>query len=115
MKRSLLCSALAAAVLAAAGCESTKSSNPLSPTVAVASKWLHRSRVDLAGTLLEQEIAGLSAPADAYWWIACEAGAMRRIRTHLLKERKIGPSRVHTRGYWRLGETNYPDHDYGAD
>lgn len=34
MKRSLLCSALAAAVLAAAGCESTKSSNPLSPTVA---------------------------------------------------------------------------------
>jgi NADPH-dependent ferric siderophore reductase len=32
-----------------------------------------------------------------------------------LKERKVDPAKVHTRGYWRLGETNYPDHDYGND
>ena len=54
-------------------------------------------------------------PPGTAWWIACEAGAMRRIRKHLLGERRIDPALVHTRGYWKLGETNYPDHDYGAD
>jgi NADPH-dependent ferric siderophore reductase len=79
---------------------------PVSPT------WLPRGNAQ-ASTLLERAVAELDVPGDAYWWIACEAGAMRRIRTHLLKERKVAPSHVHTRGYWRLGETNYPDHDYG--
>ena len=87
---------------------------PLSPSVRVAPKWLHRNGA-AGGTLLEQEVARLDAPADAHWWIACEAGAMRRIRMHLLKQRKVAPQRIHTRGYWRLGETNYPDHDYGND
>jgi NADPH-dependent ferric siderophore reductase len=81
---------------------------------AVPPSWLHRGRTQ-AGTLLERAVAELDPPGDAYWWIACEAGAMRRIRTHLLKERKVTPSHVHTRGYWRLGATNYPDHDYGDD
>ena len=42
---------------------------------------------------------------------------MRRIRDHLerLDERGIDLERIHTRGYWKLGETNYPDHDYGKD
>lgn len=84
----------------------------LSATHKVAPRWLHRGSAQ-ASTLLERAVAELDAPEEAYWWIACEAGAMRRIRTHLLKERKVAPSHIHTRGYWRLGETNYPDHDYG--
>jgi NADPH-dependent ferric siderophore reductase len=36
-------------------------------------------------------------------------------RPHLLKERGMAPGHVHTRGYWKLGEVAYPDHDYGAD
>ena len=40
---------------------------------------------------------------------------MRRIRRHLLAERGLGPSAIVTRGYWKLGETNYTDHDYGTD
>jgi NADPH-dependent ferric siderophore reductase len=85
---------------------------PLSPSRALSPTWLHRNGVP-GGTLVERAVAELKAPDDAYWWIACEANAMRRIRMHLLKERKVAPGHVHTRGYWRLGETNYPDHDYG--
>ncbi len=86
----------------------------ISPTIAVSPRWLHRDR-STAGRLLEQEVSGLSAAPSALWWIACEANAMRRIRVHLLKDRKVDPAHIHTRGYWRLGETNYPDHDYGND
>ncbi len=91
-----------------------KEERPLSPTVKLAPRWLHRERAQ-ACSILEREAIALTAPADANWWIACEANAMRRIRTHLLKERKVDPAKIHTRGYWRLGETNYPDHDYGND
>ena len=88
---------------------------PLSPAVAVSPKWLPLAGAT-AGTLLEREVAAMAARGgSAHWWIACEANAMRRMRAHLLKERWIDPARVHTRGYWRLGETNYPDHDYGND
>jgi NADPH-dependent ferric siderophore reductase len=47
-------------------------------------------------------------------WVACEAGAMRRIRRHLL-DSGVAPSALITRGYWRLGEVDHPDHDYGED
>jgi len=53
--------------------------------------------------------------AASHWWIACEAAAMRRIRDYLMGEIGVAGERLHTRGYWRLGETNYPDHDYGKD
>lgn len=91
-----------------------KEERPLSPSVKLAPRWLHRDNAQ-ACSILEREAIALAAPADAVWWIACEANAMRRIRTHLLKERKVDPAKIHTRGYWRLGETNYPDHDYGND
>lgn len=57
--------------------------------------------------------AGLG-PAD-HVWVACEAAAVRRIRGHLLTERSLPRDQVTTRGYWRLGEANHPDHDYGED
>lgn len=48
-------------------------------------------------------------------WVGCEASAVRRIRSHLLNERTLKSTQVTTRGYWRLGETNHPDHDFGED
>ncbi len=87
----------------------------LSPTVPSAPVWRHRGTAT-AGTLLESAVRELSAVSpDACWWIACEAAAMRHIRQYLLKERGVSVDRVHTRGYWKLGETAYPDHDYGKD
>lgn len=48
-------------------------------------------------------------------WVACEATAMRRIRQHFLTDRQVPASSLVTRGYWRLGLPDYPDHDYGDD
>ncbi len=80
-------------------------------------KWLSRAEGSATpGALLEAAVRAHAADAaDAYWWIACEAASMRRIRQHLIAECKVAPARVHTRGYWKHGETAYPDHDYGAD
>ena len=44
-------------------------------------------------------------------YVACESGAMRRIRTHLLTEKNMNREHVVTRGYWKLGEVDHPDGD----
>ena len=46
-------------------------------------------------------------------WVAAEAGVVRRLRRHFLAE--LDRDQVTTRGYWRAGATNHPDHDYGED
>jgi NADPH-dependent ferric siderophore reductase len=109
--------ALPAGCRATVLCEISAASEerPLSPHVAGPPLWLHRGSA-VAGTLLEAAVRDLTPSSpDACWWIACEAAAMRRIRRHLLTERGIDAGRIHTRGYWKLGETAYPDHDYGKD
>jgi NADPH-dependent ferric siderophore reductase len=54
-------------------------------------------------------------PDSGRVWVACEAAAMRRIRRYLVAERNVPAGDLVTRGYWRLGESNHPDHDYGDD
>jgi NADPH-dependent ferric siderophore reductase len=51
--------------------------------------------------------------ARAAW--AEEAAAMRRIRDLLITRHGVDRARLHVRGYWKFGEANHPDHDYGAD
>lgn len=77
--------------------------------------WHHRRSPDAWGTELYDvaRAAGLSDGTQA--WVACEAAAMRRIRTELLADRSLRPSWLVTRGYWRLGAADHPDHDYGDD
>lgn len=79
--------------------------------------WLHRGEDPTqAGALLEKHIRALELPSGAgRVYVACEASAMRRIRRHLLAERSLHRDHVVTRGYWRLGETDHPDGDYGQD
>jgi NADPH-dependent ferric siderophore reductase len=48
-------------------------------------------------------------------WVACESLAVRDIRRVLFDKDKIAASHLVTRGYWRSGEANHPDHDYGED
>jgi NADPH-dependent ferric siderophore reductase len=111
--------ALPASAKATVVCEvaDAKEERPLTSKSAVEPEWLHYATAGAQpGTLLEKRALELAAAKpDAHWWIACEAGAMRRIRKHLLGDRRVAPAKVHTRGYWKLGETNYPDHDYGND
>jgi NADPH-dependent ferric siderophore reductase len=56
-----------------------------------------------------------SVPDGARIWVACESGAMRDIRRYFTRERGLPVGQLVTRGYWRLGEQNHPDHDYGED
>lgn len=108
-----------------AGCDATvlcevydaDEERDLSPTAASSPIWLQRGPTNAKpGTLLETAVKESDPPSDGcYYWIACEAATMRRIRDYLVEERGIDLERIHTRGYWKLGETNYPDHDYGKD
>ena len=89
---------------------------PLSPTAPCDVRWLHRDPKATPCAALENAIASMSdVPADAHFWVACEAAAMRRIRDVLTTKFGVERARLHTRGYWKFGDTNYPDHDYGAE
>ena len=77
--------------------------------------WLRRSGSSAPGSLLEAALTTTDIPAGARVWVACEATAVRRIRRQLLEAGSVSPERLVTRGYWRAGEANHPDHDYGED
>lgn len=54
-------------------------------------------------------------PAGVQIYLACEAGAMRRLRLQLINELGVERGQIVGRGYWKLGTLNHPDHDYGDD
>ena len=89
----------------------------LSTAVPMQVRWLPRGRDPrLAGTALEAALrATAPPPAGTRVYVACEAGAMRRIRQLLIDELGLPRSHVVGRGYWKLGTMNHPDHDYGED
>jgi NADPH-dependent ferric siderophore reductase len=80
-------------------------------------RWLARGpNPRTAGRELEDAMRRLEFPAGSgRIYVACEADAMRRIRRHLLQERQFPRPHLITRGYWRYGETDHPDRDYGED
>ena len=59
--------------------------------------------------------AGEPPAGEGRFWLACEATVMRHIRRHVLDGWALEPSSMVTRGYWKYGETNYRDGDYGED
>jgi NADPH-dependent ferric siderophore reductase len=67
------------------------------------------------GEALRTAIAGHDlTPGSAQVWVATEAATVRDIRADLLG-RGLSREEITTRGYWRAGEMNHPDHDYGED
>ena len=79
--------------------------------------WRHRG-ADHAGprTLAAQAVSELDLPGGrGAWWIGLEASAMRTVRRHLLGERGLDREQLHTRGYWKIGVADHPDHDTGED
>ncbi len=93
--------------------EDAAEERPLSPRVGAVVQWLHRASANTAsGELLLKAAGALKLPEGAACWIACEAGMMRRIRDALIAN-GVARSLIHGRGYWKAGETAYPDHDYG--
>jgi NADPH-dependent ferric siderophore reductase len=79
--------------------------------------WLERGPdVERAGVALEQALRDAPLePGVGQFYVGCEASAMRRIRAQLLNERGVASQNLVTRGYWKHGASNHPDHDYGTD
>ena len=77
--------------------------------------WHHRRSPDAFGAELIDAAHAASIPDGARLWVACEAAAMRDIRRYFLAGRHRPAASLVTRGYWRTGEQNHPDHDYGED
>jgi NADPH-dependent ferric siderophore reductase len=79
--------------------------------------WLHRGPDNThAGGPLEASLRNFPMPAgNGRIYVACESGAMRRIRAHLLTNKTINREHLTTRGYWKLGAVDHPDGDYGQE
>jgi len=77
--------------------------------------WHYRRSPDAFGAELDEAARAAAIAHGTKVWVACEAAAMRAIRRHFLGERRLPASSLITRGYWRIGEANHPDHDYGDD
>jgi NADPH-dependent ferric siderophore reductase len=77
--------------------------------------WHHRRDPAAFGAELAAAARSAYVPDGTRIWVACEAGAMRDIRRYFTRERGIPVGQLVTRGYWRTGEQNHPDHDYGED
>jgi NADPH-dependent ferric siderophore reductase len=90
---------------------------PDAPLAGTELTWLLRGAdAARAGQALEAAVRALDWPAGSgRVYVACEAAAMRRIRQHLLHDRGMPREHLVTRGYWKLGETDHPDRDYGED
>jgi len=76
--------------------------------------WHHRRPGEYGAELIAAAHAA-SVPEGGRVWVACEAGAMRDIRRYFLTSSLLPAASLVTRGYWRAGEQNHPDHDYGED
>ena len=77
--------------------------------------WVHR-RGAAPGTtmLLLDAIQTLALPAgDFHAWVACETGAAKALRAHLVTERGARPEWTKAAGYWRLGSAD--SHDTHSD
>jgi NADPH-dependent ferric siderophore reductase len=77
--------------------------------------WHHRQDSRDYSASLETAARDAELADGTKIWVACESAKMRDIRRYLTRQRGIPLSQLVTRGYWRLGEVNHPDHDYGED
>jgi NADPH-dependent ferric siderophore reductase len=77
--------------------------------------WLYRGAA-VAGEPLELAVQAAELPTgEGRAFIAAEATAMRKIRRYLLGDGGLTRDQLYTRGYWKYGVENHPDHDTGED
>lgn len=79
-------------------------------------RWLVRTNGTITGELMAGALRGLAGTlSNARVFAAGEAALIRGLRTWLLKEEGLPVGSIVTRGYWKRGSSNHPDHDYGDD
>jgi NADPH-dependent ferric siderophore reductase len=77
--------------------------------------WRHHNG-EGPGMAAAQAVRDLGLPAGrGAVWVGLEAGAMRAVRRHLIGVRGLDREQLYTRGYWKLGVSDHPDHDTGED
>jgi NADPH-dependent ferric siderophore reductase len=92
--------------------ENAEEEQALASPAVIDGRWLHRSvgPDQLLGAVRD---AAAGAHYDGIW-VACEAATMRAIRRALL-DASVPAERLKTRGYWKRGSVDHPDHDTGDD
>lgn len=104
-----------ATALVVAEVETAADEQTLPAFPALTTTWLHRHDAP-AGEQLESALRAVALPpGDGRVWTAGEAASIRRVRRNLITERALPADRVVTRGYWKHGDSNHPDGDYGND
>jgi NADPH-dependent ferric siderophore reductase len=77
---------------------------PLESAARLRTTWLYRDGA-APGEPLERALREAELPpGDGRVFVAAEAGAVRRIRRHLLVDRAMAKERLYTRGYWTAGD-----------
>jgi NADPH-dependent ferric siderophore reductase len=78
---------------------------PLASAANVELHWVHRRGAEPgAGAPLLDALRGLKLPqGDFHAWVACESGAAKALRAHLVDERGAHPKWTRASGYWRRG------------
>ncbi len=95
-----------------------REARPLQSPATIDVQWLPRGGDPRrAGEPLEAALRAMHAAPEGPGriYVGCEAMAMRRIRVLLAQELGFDRTRLVTRGYWKLGDPNHPDRDYGDD
>ena len=74
--------------------------------------WICRKEEPIhSGKYLLQALQETAFPeGKAQVFIAAESGMVKRIRQHLREEARISMGEVHATGYWKVGKTDYHDH-----
>jgi len=88
---------------------------PLGSQAKATITWHHRTGPAAFGAELHRAAGAAAIKPGTQVWVACESSAMRGIRRLLLGEAGVPHSALVTRGYWRLGAADHPDHDYGEN
>ena len=71
---------------------------------------------DLDAAVAAAAVVDAQLPAgDGRAWVGLEAAAMRTVRRHLLHERRLDRSALHTRAYWKFDTAGHRDSDSGED
>lgn len=102
----------ATVVLELADLEDSAALGPAAPAEVLR---VQRADADVAGAALRSALVALPLSGNTRVWVASEALAIRQIRRFLVDERAIPARELTTRGYWKFGEANHPDHDFGED
>jgi NADPH-dependent ferric siderophore reductase len=77
--------------------------------------WVRRGDRPAGAAATDAVTAAELASGAGKVWVGLEASAMRDVRRHLLHERGLDRSGLHTRAYWKYGAGGHPDSDSGED